>query len=85
MCSTGTSLLYSPPMHIRPTLHPLPSTTEFVARVEDSTTTLTSFRMSRSRRSREPLMPMDRSSLVVIDLALPNTVPESRSIRTESV
>ena len=36
--STLTELLYSLPIQIRPTLHPFPSTTEFVARVDDRET-----------------------------------------------
>ena len=72
-------------MQTRPTLQPFPSTTEFVASVDDSATTVTSSRRSPSIPSMAPLMPMHRSSRVVMDLALSSTSPESRSIITASV
>ena len=72
-------------MQTRPTLHPFPSTTELVARVEDSATTVTSLRYSSPMPSMAPLMPMHRSSRVVMDLALSRTFPVSRSIITASV
>ena len=68
-----------------PTLHPLPSTTEFVASVEDSATISAASTWAGFKASMAPLMPMLRSSRVVMLLALSRTSPVSMSMITASV
>ena len=83
--SGRTEKSYSLPMQTRATLQPLPSTTEFVARVDDSDTTPTCFSSSVSKSTIEPRIPIDRSSRVVRDFALQRIFPDSRSMTTASV
>ena len=68
-----------------PTLQPFPSTIEFVARVEDRDTVETFFRRSLSNLDMAPLIPMERSFLVVRDLDLARISLVSRSMMTASV
>lgn len=67
------------------TLAPLPSTTEFVARVEERETIPTLDRRSSGIRPTASLIPMQRSSWVVGALALQRSLDSSRSMTTASV
>ena len=58
---------------------------ELVARVDDRQTVTTSERRLLSNSAMAPLIPMERSFLVVRDFALSKISPVSRSIITASV
>ncbi len=83
--STGTLAAASCPMTISPTRQPFPSTTEFVASVDEIPMSRTHRNNERSNFSMALPMPTERSLRVVNDFAEHSTVPVSMSRTAASV